>query len=58
MNVARLANIPVSIIKKAKIVSQDIQKEMEKRRLKKKQIMFLRAIFSSKAPTQKDFCTF
>lgn len=50
MNVARLANIPVSIIKKAKIVSQDIQNEMEKRRLKKKQIMFLRAILSSKEP--------
>lgn len=47
MNVARLANIPTSVIKKAKQKSDEIQKEMEEKQLHARQIRFLQRIIQS-----------
>jgi DNA mismatch repair ATPase MutS len=44
MNVARLANIPLSIIKMAKQKSDQMQKEMEERQFQNRRIQILKSI--------------
>lgn len=44
MNVARLANIPLSVIKAAKQKSDEMQKEMEERQFQNRRIQVLKSI--------------
>lgn len=44
MNVARLANIPLSVIKVAKQKSDQMQKEMEERQFQNRRIQILKSI--------------
>jgi DNA mismatch repair ATPase MutS len=47
MNVARLANIPASVIKKARQKSDEMQKEMEEKQLQTRQIRLVRRVIQS-----------
>jgi DNA mismatch repair ATPase MutS len=59
MNVARLANIPTSIIKKAKLKSDEMQKEMEEKQLLMHQTRLFRCIMqSSSSDVQQELSAF
>lgn len=47
MNVAKLANIPIDIIKRAKEISNSLQKDIEQRRQRKRQVSLLKKFLSN-----------
>lgn len=53
MNVARLANIPLSIIKVAKQKSDQMQKEMEDRQFQNRRIQILKSIMQPTCDTDQ-----
>lgn len=54
MNVARLANIPVSVIKKAKEKSVEMQKQLGEVQLQNRNVRILRNIMQKKSIEQDD----
>jgi DNA mismatch repair ATPase MutS len=54
MNVARLANIPVSVIKKAKEKSDEMQKQISEIQLQNRNIRILQNIMQNKSIEQDD----
>lgn len=53
MNVARLANIPLSVIKAAKQKSDEMQKEMEERQFQNRRIQVLKSIMQPSYDTEQ-----
>lgn len=53
MNVARLANIPLSVIKVAKQKSDEMQKEMEERQFQNRRIQVLKSIMQPSYDTEQ-----
>lgn len=53
MNVARLANIPLSVIKVAKQKSDEMQKEMEERQFENRRIQILKSIMQPSYDTKQ-----